>query len=134
MDQHYDDALLTLVEELAGEIADDWINDKRSPKVEIEDYRTDVLSGADDDGGTFGRFRIVVNGGRFVIELEASANVYYDGDWEWCSEEQRSVYEAWPVLEDFDYNVTSVREVSEHDINEMIERDIDDAKEASNDH
>ena len=128
MSFEYNSSLLACVEDAADDIIFDHVNYDRPRQVKIMDKAVEVISGADDDGMTGGTFRIKVNGGRFVIDLEAWADLQYDGDYEWCSEEQRSVFEGSYGCENFEYRILGFKELTEGDIDRAIEADVKEDK------
>lgn len=122
MSSEYNSSLLACVEDAARDILNDYMNEGRKHRVPIRDIVVECDEGADDDGGTWGRFRITSNGGQFFVELEADAQLVYDGDYEWDSTEQRSVFEGSYRCEDFNFKVLKACEMSGA-IDRMVEVD-----------
>ena len=107
MSDHTDE-LLTLVKDSASDILSDHLPNGTIVKG------TDVqlVDGGDDDGATYGTFRIVVNDGQFYVDIEANAVFQSVQDcWDSSSESHFTKDVYFDELQDFEYEVKRVVEV-----------------------
>lgn len=106
MSDHTDE-LLALVRDNVRDILADHL-----PKDTAKVWQIHMVDGGDDDGATYGTFRIVVNSGQFYVDVEASAVFQSFTDcWDSSSESHytRDVY--FDELQDYEHEVKGVIEV-----------------------
>lgn len=129
MSDHTDN-LAELVNDAARDIVYDHVNYDRPAKTEIKSVEVYEVDSGTDDGVAFGTYRILVNGGQFVIELEASAAFAgFEDHWDWASESHYTTDVEFAELQDFEYKIIKFVEDSEQALDKMVDADVNSAKE-----
>lgn len=126
----HSEELLALVEDAADDIIFDHVNYDRPRQVEIKSKEVQCWESGEDDGSVYGKFRIDVNGGKFIIELEASAVFQgFQDCWDWGTESHYTKDVYFDELQDFEYKITAFAELGETHVDRVIETSIDAARE-----
>jgi hypothetical protein len=122
----YTDRLYSLVVESIDDILAEHANGYKSRFTELEE-----IEGGIDDGSVYGNFRLYVDHGLYVIDIEAAANFQGEQDcYDWSRESHYTKSVGYDELEDFWYEVTKVIK-TEKDIDHMIDQDIETSKEVN---
>lgn len=98
--------------------------------LDLTDMHITELNTDDDGEYAYGEYRIDVDNGRLIIDVEASA-LYksFEDKWNATTESHYTVDVISDELENLDWHVTAITEVNiENKIDEEIERQIDEAK------
>jgi hypothetical protein len=128
--QDHDEELFALVEAAADDIIYDHVNYDTPVKTEIRTKEIERLGEEEDDGVVFGDYRIIVNGGQFIIGLRASGVFRSFVDtWNWASESHstRDVY--FEELQDFQYEITDFTVDDGKALDKIVDGEIDSSKE-----
>lgn len=130
MNSDYTDELTALVTSAVDDIIHDHVNYDRPVKTEIKTKELEVLEVGTDDGTAYGGYRIIVNGGQFIIDLDASG--YFSGFtdcWDNASESHYTRDVHFDELQEFEYHVTNFREFNDAAIDNAVDNQIESSKE-----
>lgn len=126
----YTDALTALVEDAVDDIIFDNVNYDRPVKTEIKTKELQEVETGTDDGCAYGVYRVVVNGGQFIIELTASGTYMGFTDcWDWGGDTHYTKDVYYDGLEDFHYEIKSFKEDSGWALDKAVELDVNSTKE-----
>lgn len=103
------DELEAYVRGLIDDLIFDHIQDGRSAPLEIKTTELRVIDCGTDDGCAYGTYEISVNGGQYLIRLEASGAFAGEQDcWDWGRDSHYTKTVTFDELQDCEYNVIKV--------------------------
>lgn len=118
------DELRALVADSMDDIIFDHVNYDRPVKIEIKTKELETLDAGIDDGAVYGTYRIVVNGGAFIITLGASGWFQSFQDcWDAASESHYTKDIICDELQDFETHVIKFIEDNGQALDKAIETD-----------
>lgn len=103
-------------DELTG-ILDDCVQDIVADRIEnFKEAKLKEIKVGTDDGTAYGDYEIIIDGGKTIIALRASATYGgFEDCWSWATESHYTRDFILDELQDFEYEITSIKHFTDRE-------------------